>query len=419
MTQLPSNPDVIVVGAGAAGLSAAKALMSKGLEVVVLEADGHVGGRCITDASTFPVPFDRGGSWLHSAPINPLARIAEQRGEDLHKAPWDWKWVRTPDKTLNAEEVAEYSQYQNAMWAAINDAGAQPNNTSIEAALPPSPWKDTAKHWVAQMLGGDADVTSTTDVHRYADPASGVNEDWLVAGGLGAFIKRLHADVPVKLNCPVTKIDYAGKGVRAFTAEGIIHANHLVLTVSTGVLAAEAIEFTPSLPSQKLTAINQLPTGLLNKVGIEFDPKWAKAHQGETADYAAGANEFCTLLFGFYNTPLAVGFLAGRFADEAEIEGPGAATAFCVQALKDIFGSDITKSIRKTDETLWRSNPYTIGAYSHALPAGADWRTTLADDVDGKLFFAGEATMPTAYATVHGAYMSGLVVADKVANAGR
>ena len=90
-----SNPDVVIVGAGIAGLSAAKTLKKFGYSVVVLEAEAFIGGRCFTDNSTFKVPFDVGGSWLHSAKINPLARLAEKNGVRLHKKNWDWTWVHS------------------------------------------------------------------------------------------------------------------------------------------------------------------------------------------------------------------------------------------------------------------------------------------------------------------------------------
>lgn len=411
MIPLPTNPDVIVAGAGAAGLSAAKALQAHGLEVIVLEADDHVGGRCITDTTTFSTPFDRGGSWLHSASINPLARLAEDAGEDLHKGAWDWLWVHTPDGLLAAADVPAYGQYQEAMWESINAAGQGGEDTSVASALPASPMRETAKHWVAQMQGGDADVVSAADVHRYAD-AKG---DWLVAGGLGAFVRRLHADVPVRLNCPVTNIDYSGQGVRATTPVGVVQAKRIVLTVSTGVLSAEKIEFVPPLPREKSAAIDQLPMGLLNKVGIEFDPAWAGAHQGQMADYATGGDAFCTLLFGFYDMSLAVGFTAGRYGDQLEAAGPGAATDYCMEGLRAIFGGDIIKHIRRTDETAWRSNPHTLGSYSYAKPLGADARAILAAPLDDRLFFAGEATMTDAYATVHGAWRSGVIAAEAVA----
>lgn len=411
MRQLPTNPDVIVVGAGAAGLSAAKALQARGLDVIVLEADDHIGGRCITDTTTFSTPFDRGGSWLHSAPINPLAKLAGDAGEDLHKAPWLWNWVHTPDGPSKQADMPAYAAYQDQMWAKVNAAGQGADDLPIASALPASPWRDTAKHWVAQMQGGDADVVSAADVSRYAD----ADGDWLVAGGLGAFVRRLHGDVPVRLNCPVTKIDYSGQGVRVATPDGAVQAKRLVLTVSTGVLAAEKIEFAPALPPEKQAAVSQLPMGLLNKVGIEFDPGWAGANQGQMADYATGGDAFCTLLFGFNDTSLAVGFLGGRYGDEVEAAGPGAATDFCIGALRAIFGGDIDKHIRRTDETAWRGNPHTLGSYSYAIPSGADARAVLAAPLGDRLFFAGEATMPDAYATVHGAWRSGVIAADAVA----
>ncbi|MFT5637281.1 MAG: monoamine oxidase [Paracoccaceae bacterium] len=411
MNGLPTNPDVVVVGAGAAGLSAAKSLKNQGFDVVVVEAAAHVGGRCITDASIFDIPFDLGGSWLHSAAINPLARLAEQHGVELHKSDWNWKWVHSNGTPLTPPQVVNYNQYQHAMWQAVNDAGAGLKDVTVEQSLPKSPWKDTAKHWVSQMLGGDADVTSAADVYRYAD-AQG---DWLVASGLGAFVKGLHSDVDVVLNCPVSKIDYSGAGVRVVTTQGTIAAKCVVLTVSTGVLAAENIEFVPRLPTPKVDALHKLPVGLLNKVGLDFDAKWQEAYQGQTADYMNGEGEFCTFLFGFYDTNLAVGFVAGSFADQLEKQGASAATDFCLEGLQAIFGSDITKHIRRTTETAWRSNANTLGSYSYAVPGGTDARATLAGTLDDRVYFAGEATMVDAQATVHGAYLSGIEVAKKIA----
>ena len=411
MKRLPTNPDVIVVGAGAAGLSAAKALQGRGFEVLVLEADDHVGGRCITDTSAFSTPFDRGGSWMHCAPINPLARLAEQAGDKLHKAPWDVTWAYADGQSLTEAEVAEYSLYQDQMWDEINKAGQGQKDVTVEAALPASRWKDTAKQWTTQMHAADADVTSAADVSRFED-AEG---DWLVEGGLGAFIKRHHGDVAVRLNCPVTRIDYSGAGVLVETHQGTVSAGHVVVTVSTGVLAAENIQFHPALPAAKRSALEQLPMGLLNKVGFEFDPAWAGAHQGQLLDYGTGGDEFCTILFGFYETPLAVGFLAGRFADQVEAEGEGAASDYCLGALRDLFGADIDKSIRISSETAWRGCQHALGSYSYALPHGAGAREVLGQSIDEKIFFAGEATIPSAYATVHGAYQSGLKVAADIA----
>ena len=410
MSSLPKNPDVVIIGAGTSGLSAAKALINKGYSVVVIEAESDVGGRCITDHSLFDIPFDLGGSWLHSAAINPLARLAEQKRVSLHKKEWNWSWVHSNGANLTPQQVEEYSQYIELMWETTYKVGAKKTDQPVENSLPSFQWTDIAKNQIAPMLAADPDVTSAADVYQFANAPG----DWLVEGGLGTFVKDIHSDVEVVVNCPATKIDYSGHGVIVETPLGSIDAKYAVITVSTGVLATDQIEFEPELPDTKLEAIHLLPTGLLNKIGLEFEPAWKGAHQGQTADYLVGDSDFCTIEFGFYDSNLAVGFVAGRFAEELEQAGPDAATSFCLDGLKAIFGNDVTKYIRKTTETAWKSNTYTHGSYSYALPSGFGARATLAETLNDRLFFAGEATMSNTQATVHGAYLSGIEVAKRI-----
>ena len=410
MRHLPSSADVIVIGAGTAGLAAANSLRLAGVEAIVLEAAGHIGGRCVTDKTTFSTPFDVGGSWLHSAEINPLARLAEQNGKILHKEGWNWSRVHASGHALSPEQVVEYRNYIARMWQAINEAGAQASDSTTQSAMPPGRWASTVIHLIPQMVAGNADVTSARDTYNYADAPG----DWLVEGGLGAFVRELHSDVPVYLNCPVRKIDYSGTGTLVTTPMGATNARCVIITVSTGVLAAETIEFVPTLPDSKTAAIENLPNGLLNKVAIEFAPEWTGATQGQIADYHSGDTEFCNLLFGFYGTGLAVGFVSGRFAEALEIQGKKAATDYCLEGLRATFGSDVIRYIRRTDETAWKSNVNALGSYSYAKPGTAEARLTLAEPLADRLFFAGEATMQDSFSTVHGAYLSGLRAAAEV-----
>ena len=410
MNSLPTNPDVIVIGAGTAGMAAANALAAEGVDVVVLEAAGHVGGRCYTDSTQFDLPFDMGGAWMHSAEINPLARLAEQRGVPLFKKEWTYSWAWTEDHNLTDAELEDFTNENQKMWEAIKLAGKNPVDQTPYDAMPNSRWKETVKHWISQMQGGDADVTSVLDIAQY-DETEG---NWLIEGGLGAFVKSLFPNLPVRLNCSVTKIDTSGSDVRVETSDGTLTAQKVIVTVSTAVLAAENIQFVPNLPARKRDAIDQLPTGLLNKIGLDFDPVWKRAVEGEMADYHTSDDELCTILFGFYKTDLAVGFVAGRFADQLELEGQGAATAFCLEGLKNIFGNGVTKYIRSTNETAWRATPNALGSYSFAHPGGAGARKVLAEPIDEKLYFAGEATSTKSYATVHGAYQSGIDVAKEL-----
>ena len=412
MTTLPQNPDVIVIGAGAAGLSAAKALQNAGFEVVVLESAAHTGGRCVTDTSTFATPFDRGGSWLHSAPINPLAREAERLGVPLFKDPAICRRAQYKGYDLTAQEVADYVAYGEVMWPAIDARGGQAPDITTGDAMPAGAWADLARCWIPHMVGGDADESSAADSHNYGD----ADGDWLVAGGLGAFVQRLHADVPVQLNCPVRQIDTSGQGVRVSTPQGVLQADHVILTVSTNVLAAGAITFVPPLPVAKQEAIDALPCGLLNKVGIEFDPAWKGPNENDMGDYQADDEAFCSVQFGFYGSPLAVAFVGGRFAEKLERAGPGTATDFCLEGLRALYGSDVLKHVRLTAETAWRTNPHTLGAYSFARVGAAPLRPVLAETLYDRLFFAGEATMIDTYSTVHGAVLSGQRAARAVQN---
>ena len=342
--------------------------------------------------------------------INPLARLAEENGISLHKKSWDWTWVYSNGTLLTPQQVKEYGKYHTSMWLAANQAGAETLDQSVEKTLPQSPWKKLVKNLIAPMLSADPDVTSSADVYQYAD-AEG---DWLLDGGLGTFIRNLHSDVNVVVNCPVSKVNYSGKGVKIETPIGSINAKYVILTVSTSVLAAEHIKFTPQLPKWKLEAINLLPTGVLNKIGLEFDPGWQEAHQGESVNYLVGESDFCTINFGFYDTNLAVGFVAGRFAEQLEKEGVGAATNFCIEGVKAVFGNNVTKYIQKTTETAWKGNLHTLGSYSYALPGAKDARLKLSATLGNRLFFAGEATMLNAQATVHGAYLSGIRAAEEI-----
>ena len=160
MKDLPTNPDVIVIGGGTAGLAAAKTLRSAGVDVVILEAAPHVGGRCVTDTSIFSVPFDLGGAWLHSAKINPLARLAEQEGKSLYKTPWRAARLHRCGQTLPSDEVDAYQAYQDRMWHDIKSAGRGGTDMAVAGALPNGEWRQTATHCVAQMLAADADVKS-------------------------------------------------------------------------------------------------------------------------------------------------------------------------------------------------------------------------------------------------------------------
>ena len=132
------------------------------------------------------------------------------------------------------------------------------------------------------------------------------------------------------------------------------------------------------------------------------------------ADYHSSEDEFCSILFGFFGGPVATGFVAGRFADALEKEGAGAATDYCLAALRATFGNGVEKHVLTTTETAWRQDPFALGSYSYAKLGRSQARSVLAQPVANRVFFGGEASMKNTYSTVHGAYLSGNRVAEEI-----
>ena len=105
-------------------------------------------------------------------------------------------------------------------------------------------------------------------------------------------------------------------------------------------------------------------------------------------------------------------FFGGRFAARLEAEGEGAMFSHAVGELTRLFGSDVRRQLAPLAATAWRRDPWARGSYSYALPGHADDRAVLAEPVDDRLFFAGEATSPNFFSTAHGAWLSGIAAAE-------
>ena len=407
---LPGNPEVIVIGAGAAGLAAGRRLAQSGRDFLLLEAAGHGGGRCVTDLETFGLPFDRGGSWLHGATENVLTPLAEAAGFTILKGgAVQPRRVHIEGRSLTAAEVGDYRAYVEAMWAAVHAAGGAGRDVPADSVLPDGLYQRYARHGIASMTGLDAAEVSTLDDARFTRAAG----DWLLAEGLGSLIAHLGAGLPLVLDCPVTAIDWSDAEVRVTTAKGDLRAPTVIVTVSTGVLAAERIRFTPVLPDWKRQAIADLPMGLLNKVALLFETGFPAAVEPSFGSYFPSEDQAALFRMGYCGRPMANVFLGGGFAKELEAAGPGAAVDFCLQGLEALFGADTAKRVIKSDETRWFANPLTLGAYSGARPGRADARAELKRPLDDRLFFAGEAVLGDWYATVGGAYLSGGLAAEE------
>ncbi|NKX44150.1 flavin monoamine oxidase family protein [Roseicyclus persicicus] len=406
-----TDTDVVVVGAGAAGLAAARALRAHGLRFVVLEAMDRIGGRAWTTDTDFGVPFDIGCAWLHAADRNPFFPEAEAAGWTLHHHPMGVDRLYFGDRAATPGELAEICAAEAELERLLDTGAADDRLSSLFSASRAA--RAAATFCGPMDFGQDADEISVTDFRGAAD----LDPNYFTREGFGALVARFGADVPVSLSTPVRAIDWSGDGVAVETARGTVRARAVIVTVSTGVLAFEEIRFRPRLPERHVEAIFDLPMGLLTKIPVEIRGDRLGLNPFDDLLIERHAHHDVYFLCFPFDLDLMVGFVGGDFAWEMEAAGPAAAVDFVTDRLEDIFGSGIRRAVGRSRMTQWGGERYVRGAYAAARPGKARARATLADPVADRIWFAGEALAGALQQTAGGARLSGERVAGQVVRA--
>jgi len=407
MTGFPSEVDVAVIGAGAAGVGAARRLGESGLvSVLLLEARERIGGRVHTIAPA-GFPLDRGAEWLHSADRNPLSPIAQRLGFSVHRRPPEWvSRLRRSGESLEAE--ADWIATREAHFRARKKAAAEPADCSLASLLVPGGrWNELLDATSTWGNGVELDRVSVKDYTRYED--SGVN--WRLREGYGRLFEVLAEGLPVVLGAPVSRIDHGGRAIRLETPRGAVTAARVIVTVPTSILAAELLRFEPLLPD-KLAAAAGLPLGVDDKLFITLS---AHIPGVEPDIYLVGSTtsrETMSYQVRPFDRPAIYCFFGGCWAAALEREGEAGMFSFAAGELARLFGNGIRRQIAPLASTAWQRDPWARGSYSYALPGHADDRAVLATPVDDRLFFAGEACSPNFFSTAHGAYASGIAAAE-------
>ncbi len=405
-----TDVDVVIVGAGCAGLAAAKRLLAQGLTVTVVEAMDRIGGRAWTTTTDFGIPFDIGCAWIHAADRNPFFSEAVAAGWTLqhHDMALDHLWFGKRKAT--AAEMAAEARAAAELAACIERHKDESDrlSTLVEAC---HSLRASATFAGPMDYGVDDDEISVTDFRSAAD----LDPNYFTREGFGALIHRWGADVPVTLSTPVRRIRWDGPGVEVETDGGTIRARAVIVTVSTGVLAFEDITFTPDLPDEHLEAICDLPMGLLTKVPVRIEGTRLGLEPFDDLLLERHARHDLYFLAFPFDTDLMVGFVGGDFAWEMEAAGRAAAVDFVTDRLVDIFGSDLRRAVTAGTMTNWSAERHVRGAYAAARPGKAHAREVLARPVGERIWFAGEALAGGLKQTAGGARLSGEAVAGKVA----
>jgi monoamine oxidase len=403
-----ADPDVIILGAGAAGLGAARRLAAAGVPARVIEARNRLGGRAFTARDPSGLPIELGCAWLHSGDENDLCGLAPRFGLTIDRTVPPWR-TQLNDIGFPAADQADFHAALERFFDRIHKAGEAPTDQPADRLLDPGGrWNPLFDAISTYMNGVELDRLSVRDFRNYRD--TGVN--WRIVEGYGRLMAALSTGLDITLECPARLIDHSGPQVRIETPRGDLRARTVIVTVPTDVLSTGGLRFHPALPD-KTDAAAALPLGLADKLYLRLDgvdefPK--DSHLYGAVDRVRTG----TYHLRPFGRPLIEAFFAGRFAHDLEAEGEAAFAEVAIGELASLLGEGIRKRLHPITATAWARDPFAQGSYSCALPGHADARSTLAAPVEERLFFAGEACMVNDFSTAHGAWRSGVTAADAV-----
>jgi monoamine oxidase len=407
----PSDAEVVIVGAGAAGIAAARRLRDAEVDCLLVEARPRLGGRAWTVVDEHGFGLDLGCGWLHSADRNPWVKVAEQQGAAIDKGRPPWA-RRSPEIGFSLAEQNEFQQAIDSFFTRLERVRDRSSDISAGAYLDPhSRWNGLINALGSYIAGAEWDRVSAIDFDRY----DSTDVNWRVVKGYGALIADSGAGLPTMLDCAVRVIDHRGKRLLLETGKGAIAADQVIVTISSALIAAEQPAFTPALP-QKTQAALGLPLGLADKLfmALEHDDEFGNDARifGHTDRAGTGVYVFRPL-----GRPMIEAYFGGSFAAELEAGGDRAFFDFAVSELVGLFGSAFASRVKPIGLHRWGVDPFSLGSYSYARPGFADCRLKLAEPVDDRLFFAGEACSVGDFSTAHGGWHTGVRAAEEVIGA--
>ena len=413
LANLPSAPDVVVIGAGAAGIAAARRLLESGLSVAVLEARERVGGRAVTTLLRGHA-IDLGAHWLHAGPVNPLVALGHATGENLRRAPQqDHVWIG--GRPARPPERRAVSRAFDLVDRAITRAAASAEDRPAASAVPPSlgPWRARVDAVHALVSGRPLAQVSLHDW-----PSLEYGDNHFIAGGYGAYLARLAQGLPIACRASVTRLDWSGRSVSVETADGrFLRARAAILTLPVMVLRHAPV-FAPRLPEPIRKAIEAFRPGIYEHVVLHW-PSAPFRGADRLASLVGGRLRPPGLFTRIDGTPfhyLELDWETARRLDSHR-DPTNAARLLARAMMAEHLGRAALRDLSVAAVTEWRRDPLALGSWAVIPPGAAEARRTLRAPVAGKLWFAGEALSAEQWGTVGGAYAEGARAAEEVIEA--
>ncbi|MCO6415935.1 FAD-dependent oxidoreductase [Siccirubricoccus sp. KC 17139] len=409
------DADVPVVGAGAAGIAAARRLRARGRSCLVLEAGSRVGGRAWTDAAG----LDLGASWLHVAEVNPLTALARELGFTLHDDGRRRRDLLLAEggRPATAADRAALEAAGDAWEAAVAARAAQrekqggPDIPLGEAPPRGGRWDATVDHWFGAIINGIESRRSSL-IDYVATVLDGQNLQ--VKEGIGTLLTRLAEGLPIRLG---TRVRRLSAGITADTETGCVQGRAAIVTLGTGVLPALA--FDPPLPAAVTQAIAGLPLAPVLKVALRAagQERFRLPPFARLGRMVEGPDDRpCSWMLWPFGRPWAVAYLGGSLAES--LPDAVSAEAAARAELARYFGAAAVARAFPDPATVahWPADPLFRGSYSYARVGAAGARAVLAEaaPMGGRLRFAGEACHTRYAGTVGGAWESGEAAAEAI-----
>jgi monoamine oxidase len=411
VTASASGPvEVAIVGAGAAGIAAARKIAAAGRRYVLIEASDHIGGRCFTDTKTFGVPYDRGAHWIYLPDTNPMTRLAPRRGIDIYPASQSQK-VRIGRRFAREGELEDFLTAQVRTTRAINDA-ARKADIPCEQVVPADlgDWRGTIEFMLGPYnCAKDLTQVSSFDFAKTAER----NAAAFCKQGFGALLATLAQGLSVQLSTPAQSIDTRGV-LTVETAQGAITARAVIVTVPTNVIASGGLKFSPDLGHRQIDAFGRMSLGSYDHIALELVGNPLGLESDDLVFEKSTDTHTAAILANVSGTSLCTIDVAGAFGRDLSAQGEAAMIDFASDWLGDLYGAEVKKAIGRKHATRWNAEPYALGAWSAAAPGSQTDRRTLLDPIADDVWYAGEATHETLWGTVGGAWESGERAADAV-----